>query len=1263
MPSPIWSAVAPLERGIALIEASAGTGKTYNITSLVLRLVAEEGAPIERILVVTYTRAATAELRERIRGRLVEAVEALAQEEPPEDPVLAHLWSVPAAERSVRLRRLGVALESFDQALISTIHGFCQRMLQQNAFESGVAFDLELVPDTQAIVEEIVDDFLANTFYEADAPRIAFAREVCGFDRATLLRLAADGLADPGAAVVPAADSADPNGWPEHVRAVAQDWSGLAESFVQHVADVVAAAKAGQPSVFTKGQRKQSEKAARAWVDGVTLWLASEPPFGSMPPEPDRFSPAAIKAQLVDPDAPLEHACLDRLAALCAFPRQVAGAERAAFVAHLRAAFDLRKDRQRIQTYQDLLRGLASRLGQAADPEEREGLAAAIGGMFDAALIDEFQDTDHHQWTIFREVFGRGAHHLYLIGDPKQAIYGFRGANVHVYSQATRHAGERRYTMAINWRSDRRLLEGLNHLLDQPAAFGPSVSFGYVPVGPPSGRGKDGLRPVQGWGDALAVPLQLRWFDGVLVGASDPTASVTKGKLDGPLEARVADDIVALLGSGTAIRAGEDWRPVRPADVAVLVRKGRQAVALQEALRRVGVPAVLTGAASVLASDEAREVQHWLEALAERSGGSASRVAASTALFGWSAEELLRVESEDPASVAAWDRWLGRVSDWAVTLRRQGFMAAFRRALRDQGVLARLLTLEDGERRVTNLLHAAELVHAAETRERLHLPALLAWFAARRSADDLDSDEAELRLDRDAEAVHLLTVHKSKGLEFPVCFVPYLWDGGLTRPRDGAALVVPDPQQRTRRLLDVGVPTDDAHQALAEREAKEEALRLAYVALTRARHRCVVYAGLATDYEHSPLAAILHGSGPDRIDTGAERVERAGGALREEVQARADSSVVEDGTARLAVLDCEAPVRDGWTAPAEVVPVLGSRVFQRPELDPGWRRHSYTSVTRAAGHPTLVEEGREGFDPDAIDALVVSSARGPEVEEVPLAPFPGGAEAGTLLHHVFEKAGFQDPEPASDDRFRAVVEDALRTHGFEVERHCDLLVSGLGKVLRTPLGSVLGELRLADLPRQLRLDELRFDLPILGGTQYRGEADRGGPARGLIEALRARQSGILPDDWLASLDRIEGLELAGFLTGSIDLVFRAPAPGSQWFVVDYKSNRIDPGGTGRCVPEAFGVASMTAEMARHDYFLQYHLYLVALHRILRWRLADYDYDRHIGGVYYLFFRGMVGPKTERDGDAVRGCWFDRPPRSVIEALDRALASGDFEGAQ
>lgn len=1250
-----WSEVAPLHHGITLIEASAGTGKTYNITSLVVRLVAEAGVQIDRILVVTYTRAATAELGDRIRSRLVAAFNALAHTDPPADAVLAHLWSPDEALRSTRLRRLRRALESFDQAVISTIHGFCQRMLQQNAFESGVAFDVELTPNTEALVEEIVVDDLTNALYDADPARVAFLQGYCGFSHDGVADIVRVALGDPDAAVVPAADSVDPAMWGPFVRALALDWTTLATDFVGTVAHAVAEAKADRPSVFKKGQRKHNVDAARSWVDGVAAWLASEPPLGSTPLFADQFSAERTTDQLADPDMPLVHPCLTRLDALCAFAGLVAGATRAGFVDRIRVAFDARKERARIHTYQDLLRGLADRLGEDADPVRREALAGAIGSMFDAALIDEFQDTDHLQWTLFQVVFGRGAHYLYLIGDPKQAIYGFRGANVHVYSEATRHAGDNRYTMSVNYRSDPRLIEALNHLLDRPAVFGKSVSFEYVRVDAPSHLVEDRLRPTSGWQEGQSAAFAVHWFDGSMVGIQDPEKPLTKGALAGVLEARVAEDIVALLQSGITLRAGDAWRPVQPSDVAVLVRKGRQAVELQKALRRVGVPALLAGAASVLASDEARDVQHWLMALSDRVGAAASRVAASSALFGWTAEDLLLVESEQAAAVERWDHWLARLSAWGLTLQRRGFMAAFRLALDEEGVLVRLLTLDDGERRVTNLLHVAELVHASQTRERMNQSALLAWLTARRNADDLDSDEVELRLDRDSQAVRLLTIHKAKGLEFPICFVPYLWDGGMTQPKPNEVIMVPDPKRRTRRLLDVGTPTEASHRDIAQRENKEEALRLAYVALTRAIHRCVLYAGWVKDYEHSPLAALFHGSGADRVRTGKERVGLGESALRKDVEALADSSAASDGV-RLAILSCEPPAGRVWTAPRSDVPRLSTRVFERLELDPGWRRHSYTSLTREAGHPALVEQGREGFDPDDVDTAPPPATPPDSVEEVPLARFLGGAEAGTLLHEVFERAHFSDVDAPSSDRLRGVVQESLRAHGFDVDRYSDLLVNGLQRVFLTPLGAVLGQQRLADVPKGARLDELRFDLPILGGTQHQGGQDRRGPANGLVAAMRSRDDGVLPVDWLANLVRLEGMELAGFLTGSIDLVFHA---NGQWFVVDYKSNRIDPNGTGMCVPEAFGRASMTAEMARHDYFLQYHLYLVALHRYLGWRLTDYQYDRHVGGVYYLFVRGMIGPDTLREKDAVRGCWFDRPPQSVIEAMSRALDSVNF----
>lgn len=1242
-----WTPTAPLEPGIALVEASAGTGKTYNITSLVLRLVAEQGVTIDRVLVVTYTRAATAELKDRIRNRLTEAVSALSGEGPQDDVVLAHLTRCDESTRRLRLRRLRAAVEGFDQALISTIHGFCQRMLQQNAFESGAAFDLELVPDLSDLVEELVDDHLATLLYEADASQLVFYRDFCRFTRDGLLRLADTALSDPDVRVLPDGPVPDLGAWPEAVETLARAWPDLAGELVAAIEAEVTASKAGT-GCFKPRQRTFTRSTIESWAQGIATWLRSDPPLGSLPPAHDRFEPAKMAKQLVDPDVPFNHPAIEALDALCAVPYTIAGALRARFVRDVRERFDTRKAARRVQAYQDLLRGLARRLDPLAGDPQRHVLAEAVGSCFDAALIDEFQDTDADQWTIFREAFGKGRHHLYLIGDPKQAIYGFRGANIHVYALASEQAGERRFTMSTNWRSDRRLLHALNHLLDREHAFGPEVPFGYVRVDAPQGRGADGLQPPDPESPD-AAPLQLRWFDGSTFGRDDD-GPLNKTLVADALEALVAEDVVELLRSGTQIRADGQWRALRPGDLAVLVRKGRQATAIQEALTDVGVPAVLTGAASVLASDEALVLQYWLQALVEPHSRSAARVAASTRLFGWTAHDL-RHADDDPVVSARWEEWLARLVEHREILHRQGFMPAFRRMLGDHRVLARLLALRDGERRVTNLMHVAELLHAAEVRDRLGPGSLLTWLSQRRSDEDLDSETVELRLDREADAVHILTMHKSKGLEFPVVFVPYLWDGGQTQPRESEPLLVPDPGDPTRRLLDVGIPVGEDHRRRAEREAKEEALRLAYVALTRARHRCVVYTGPVRDYEHSPLAAILHGSGPDRLSSGRDRVADGPEALRADLHLLVQRWA-QPGSVPLSVRDC-TPVRGSrWEPPLEDPPELSVRRFGRKRLDPGWKRHSYSSLTRAAAFvPVTVpqDEAREGFDADPVERVPLPPLPS---EDVPLATFPAGPDAGTLIHEVLEELDFVQAV-SEPDHVAAVVDRLVALHGFDPQ-DATVLAAGLEPLITTPLGGPLGELRLADLPRTHRLDELRFDLPILGGSTRRGAADVHRPAREVVAALRQRDDGVLPAEWLVGLERIARQPLAGFLTGSIDLVFRAPSPGDErWYVVDYKSNRLVLP-DGRCAPEAFSTAGMAREMASHDYFLQYHLYLVALHRYLGWRLPDYDYDRHVGGVYYLFLRGMLGPDTLREGERVRGCWFDRPSRAVVEALDRAL---------
>ena len=1089
-------------------------------------------------------------------------------------------------------------------------------------------------------------------------------------------------VSDPDMQVLPS--TAAPPLWSEEVEALRREWSGGLETEARGAMDAALESSKKGEGPFKKKQRTYTPAKAAIWFDKITLWLDSSPPLGSLPEGIDKLAPSGQTKQLLDPDEPFEHDAIDALLALSSLASAHASHARAEFVRQLRSAFEQLKQSGRVMTFQDLLRQLAQRLDPAvAHPDERAALASALGDAFDAALIDEFQDTDQHQWTVFREAFGQGQHFLYLIGDPKQAIYGFRGANVHVYRAARDGTGAATATMTINWRSDERLLASLNHLMDRPAFLG-DVGFGYVEVHAPTVA--DRILPPGGFTEDSAAPLQLH-----LLPASLSAPGATSWPVDAlrdQLARRVGDDIVALLDSDTQLipKNGTSARHVGPRDIAVLVRQGSEAVRVQQALLDAGVPAVLKGGDSVMASEEARWVHHWLEAVL--GGTGAGRALATTAAFGWTAQDLEAVAAEDHLAIVRWDGWLADVAAWRNMLRREGFYTAFLAALEQRDVVARLLALPRGDRHLSNLRHAAELTHRAAVEGRLAPEALLGWLERRRDSHGLERDELQLRLERDDEAVTILTMHSAKGLEFPVVFAPFLWNHNSVRTGDKPALVVPNPDDPTRRQLDVHVPvTGEIKQASidrAEREGRLEGLRLLYVALTRARHRCHVYVGKCGALETSPLAAALFGESPDRLVTSAEFVATAEDEALLSKMLTLAAGAMWDGAGKVtpgplvAVHSCEAVEGRVWGGRDDSPETLAVRTFTRRRLEPWWRRHSYSGLARFAGHgpaPTLPPE-LEGVDRDDVvsdrgtgaasdQTLADWALEHADQPEVPLAPLRGGADAGIALHAVLEHAAFAPVGEGDVTGLQATVEEQLDRAGFDVPRLGGLVTDGLAAAIRSPVGGPLGAWCLADLPRARRLDELRFDLTLAGGTRHGSPGFEEQVDMNAVWSLLASRGdeSHLPPGWLEGLARLQHLQLAGFLTGAIDLVMAAPDPSSggteRWFVVDYKSNRIDPRRTGRVPSVRFGQAGLHHEMAGHRYVLQYHLYLIALHRYLRWRLGpSYDYDTHIGGAYYLFLRGMLGPDAEGwEADRARGVYFDRPPRGVIEGLDAAFGPG------
>ncbi len=1379
----------PLD-GMQLIEASAGTGKTYTIGSLVLRLLLEGPAGsasppgIDQILVVTFTHAATGELRGRIRQRLSAALRQLEGGPPGEDPDFA-AWlearaglADEAAGEAVgegnevkevdevddgRLRecrqRLRQALRDFDDAAIFTIHGFCQRMLRDYAFESGVDFDLELVGQETTLRRTAVQDYWARVTY--DAPELAVAwlwedgklglkemdalgkgmagspllervpgiPEPKGSDELSgraesrgLPTAAGNGDADLDVDAIAASESDCARAWASMADAWRADGMGALERLVE-----AAAAKQINGGTYREATVRGS------WPAQIESLLSTRPgwPGSSERSLLGKLAAGHMKVNKggQEPEHPLFDACADLLEAL-------EGAEPAleAWGLQLRHGLDAwlkrelpeRKRRARQQSFDDLLLQLHGAL-EGDGPDARR-LAGRIRGRFKAALIDEFQDTDRVQYENFQRVFapdagsrGRStpgadeggssetgapdvtmlddgssatsiggiATPLLLIGDPKQAIYAFRGADIFAYLEAVRRVGPaRRHGLEVNFRSDRSLVEAVNQVWRRAEL---PFLFDRIPFHPVRARHEDRV-------EGAAEPLTLAYIPATVANPDDKASPVK------------ADDAkrAAALAAATAVRHLLDSQqqlqdtsgrlhPVTAGDVAILVRENKQAWQMLRLLRDHRVPAVLHTDASVLAQPEAEEMRLILAALLEPAQPRRLRSALATPALGLDAREIDRLSRDE----RGWEGWIARFRAWQEAWRDAGILPALRRLIDEAGVARRLLELQDGERRLSNLLHLAELLQGVSFREDLGPESLVARYdrlcqeaGDSEGAGDL-GDTAQLRLERDEAAVQVVTVHKAKGLEYPFVFCPFLWTGARSPTHYHPPTAYHDLDGDCHQRLDIGPELGDAGQRAARLEGLAEDLRLLYVAMTRARHGLWLALGPFYGFESSALAYLLQ-SGP----AAGQRPEAEASA--EMLAAWCDRLTEAAKANKKTAAEAESPEADPlWRSLAEIAESSGSRIAalrlaggdlrarsDHPLVDreasaeasarqlsrPPRRRlyrSSFTALARGHRESHAVDLGEGGEDRDALQPSdpLVEEARAGEVEgrstvgpggdrslgiepspeaRVPLAELEAGTRLGTGLHALLEGIDF-DGAP-EDWRERA---EMLVRRQVLPEAAVDPLLDQLEGWLRRPLGEAPLDFPLARLGWRDRIDEMAFVLPVALGSRQglaASSAKAVGP-KGIAAALEAHPGGQLPEDYPARLAELPARDFAGWLRGAIDLVFRYKGSDGQtrWYLLDWKSNRL---GTSW---DDYAPERLTDSMVEHHYFLQAHLYSLALHRHLRRHLEDYRYDQHFGGYLYLFLRGM---HPDRPGS---GLVFDRPPAARIEALDRLLrgrAEGD-----
>ncbi|WP_429143653.1 exodeoxyribonuclease V subunit beta [Aeromonas hydrophila] len=1190
MANPLNTLRFPLH-GERLIEASAGTGKTYTIAGLYLRLLLGHGPLIEEgedagqpsaherplsvteILVVTFTEAATAELRGRIRARIHEARLAFMRGES-KDALLSQLLAE-VEDHELAARRLLAAERQMDEAAVFTIHGFCQRMLKQNAFESGALFETEFLTDDSQLRLQAVSDYWRSEFYPVDKP-LASAVRALWPSPAALLREMGSWLDNSELEMRPPAGdetlAARHQAAMARIEAVKREW--LAQG------DEIRRQTDGQVSRYTG-------KNYEGWLAKIAYWAQDEGSGYAIPKELERFGQTVLEENLkkggAEPTLPL-FSQIDQLLASRPGIRDLI-LQRAAVVVRSRMQASKRQAHQ--LSFDDLLKDLDGALGSGLG----ERLCERIRATYRVAMIDEFQDTDPQQYRIFHRLYGGHTDTaLLMIGDPKQAIYGFRGADIFTYIQARRNVSAH-YTLGRNWRSSRALVAAVNGLFER--AKDPFIYEADIPFLPVEAQGKSKALLL----DGEAAPVLHCWQL-----SGQPTFN--KGDYQSRMARATAVEIHRLLTLARAGKAQIGDKAVKAGDIAVLVRTGAEGKLVQQELARLAIASVyLSNRESVLAQVEAREILLILHACQNPGEERSLRAALATGLFDLDAKALDELASDE----RAWESAVQEFMEYRKIWHKRGVLAMLRALLHRRNLASSLLASPNGERRLTNFLHLGELLQQVSC-ELDGEYALLRWLGEAASRPDGQDAEQVLRLESERKLVQIVTIHKSKGLEYPLVFLPFICshraaDTPLFHEADGAG---------NRTVLDL----TGAEESLAEadRERLAEDLRLLYVALTRGVY--ATWLGLApvrsgngkseqTDLDQTAIGYLLQKGEEGDAATLAT-------ALTELAQALPGVAVGEPSLTRPAPMAAE----EEQLGEPQVRHFTGT-------LERDWWISSYSGLAaQGHGHSKGVL-ANPGFDDEVVTeaaalAADLSTAQQEEAPPPSIFTFPKGARPGTLLHSLFETIDFQS---AGGEPLAEHIATLLAQDGFD-ESWAPVLQQQVEAVLDTPLETGFGEpVRLRALAPERKQVELEFFLPMGRVTA---------PA---LTALCQQHDPLSRGNKPLSFATVQGM-----LKGFIDLVFEWQG---RWYLLDYKSNHLGMS------PADYSRPALEQAMAEHRYDLQYQLYSLALHRLLALRLPGYDFEQHFGGVFYLFLRGM--PQG--------GIFHTRPSRELVLGLDELFSEG------
>ncbi|MEQ9310463.1 MAG: exodeoxyribonuclease V subunit beta [Balneolaceae bacterium] len=1170
---------APLS-GISLVEAGAGTGKTYNIASLFVRVILEKKLMPANILVLTYTEAATAELKTRLRNRIKESISALENKSGGDDEFLQQL-----SERfnQTDIEILKKAYYQFDEAAVSTIHGFCQRLLKENNLRFGISPEFEILADYGTLLQEVTDhfwrNFINNDYSEFQKALILFISQL-GYFPDNLIERIQTTIEKPYATLLPKS---------KPLEVFEKDFNKLKQAFINAKIGFLKEEKEIKQVLHSELLNGNKYRNRKKHFDDVKKWFLSNEFTIKYPDRLYLFSSfmqgEGKKKDKVVPnlnvfkvvDHYLELASLFSEVELCWLNKACI---------EIKSAFEEIKENQDVLTYTDLLLKVENGL------KKNTRLAQELSKKYPVALIDEFQDTDPVQYSIFQEIYyGTQNTALFMIGDPKQAIYSFRGADIFTYIEAREDADDnQKYSLSSNFRSSRTLIQSVNEIFEEGKDPFLIEDLPFNAAKFPTGKNPDELLLKKD--NKIIEPLQF-----VEIESDDLTAEGIRNKIT---EGVCLETINLLSGD---FHVNKD--PVQESDIAILVRTHYQAMEIQSSLRNLGIKSIINSKESVFLTNEASELYLILLSIGDPSYEDRIRAALSTEAFGFSAEEIQHLLKNE----SAWDEIFQKFLTLNKLWREKGFLRMSNSLLNEFQVELNYAKYLDAERRITNVYHIIELLDEVERQNHCSTNGLLNYFKGKKNGQSNNkSDEEIVRLESDEKLVQIVTMHASKGLEYPFVLYPYLWEGISIKDRPFFSF-----HENSQLFIDIGSKNEERiqHREVKLNEDLAERVRLCYVALTRAKVSCLVFVIDGLDSELSPFSALLEGKEQikqrifDKLSFSSAKYKSTHKTENTKL-----TTLLKRFSSKSSLISYRESVeqkKDYLEFIRNDHKPFKTLSFTRSNLFDFKRITSFSSLSQRSKQNSDFEL-KSGFDYD--EPIQIFSSRNEEIANKSIFSMPKGAKTGTLLHEIFEEIHFDDP-----NTFDNTIEKSIQKHGFS-----DIWIPVLKKLIEQTVNHDLYDgICLADLQKKDCLIEMEF--------HYMAESielDR------LISLIRGNNQ------------NSESVPISGFMKGFIDLIF---VRNGKYYILDYKSNFL-----GDSILD-YDLASLEAEIKHSSYDLQYHIYVLALHKLLSKTVPDYSYDLHFGGVLYLFLRGI---DLSKKGSAV---YFDKPNFSVIEAFNSAFDRG------